>query len=619
VVDPAPRNSAGLRLADEEISDTAILKNPYALYECDRLQPEPIAFRTIDQGAFPERPIANAHPIPAPSLITGPVDGRRLRAATAAVLEDAARDGHTLLSREEIIARLKKFNLSPGLPATEDQYEIYRETLAPVVVPCALENGKAAYQIDRLLVTREVIESTVQKRVRMGRRLRVNIDWRVEMDREFKSTPAPKGSLEDRGRNEKAAALTELASSRFSVLIGAAGTGKTTLLKFLGRAPPIQQRGVLLLAPTGKARVRLQQATGVEARTLAQFLRPARYDEATQSYRVIGDVERFSSCKTVIVDESSMLTEDQLAALLDALSGVDRIILVGDPSQLPPIGPGRPFVDIVKLLAPEKFAVNQPRVSAGYAELTIGSRQKGSNRQDLELAELFSGRPTGPGGDEIISKLAQGNCGPHLRVCPWTSSSQLASLLPKVIGEELGIDEKDLEKSFALRALGGNEKDGYVYFNYWSSGPAADRWQVLSPVKGEAAGTLILNRLIQSGFRTETRKRAQREDRRFAKVAQPMGSDRIIYGDKVINVGNHRRYAVYPKEDKDGKEPLKYVANGEIGIVTGPFRKKGSNISLDNLKVGDIVVDKPNRQIYRVGMHCERPLIPARVWVSQPA
>jgi ATP-dependent exoDNAse (exonuclease V) alpha subunit len=583
--DPAARNTAKLRLADKEISDADILMNPYILYECDRLQPEPIAFRTIDQGAFPDKPVASVHPVLAPSAMTGPADGRRLRAATTAVLEDAAWNGDTLLSREEIIERIKKLNLSPVLPATEDQYEIHREKLAPVITQCALENGKPAYQVDRLVVTREIIASSVQKRVRMGKRLTVNMDWRAEMDREFKGTPAPKGSLEDRGRNEKAAALTELAASRFSVLIGAAGTGKTTLLKFLCRATPIQQRGVLLLAPTGKARVRLQQATGLEARTLAQFLRPNRFDDQTQAYTVIGDHERYSSCKTVIVDESSMLTEDQLAALFDALSAIDRIILVGDPSQLPPIGAGRPFVDIVRLLAPEKSPANQPHVTAGYAELTIGSRQKGAQRQDLELAELFSGRPTGPAGDEIISKLGGGDCGDHLRVCPWTSPSQLGSLLPKVIGEELGIDQNDIEKSFALRALGGTESGGHVYFNFWSSGPAADKWQVLSPIKGEAAGTLILNRLIQKGFRAETRKRAQQEDRRFAKVAAPMGSDGIIYGDKVINLGNHRRYSVFPKENKDGKEPLKYVANGEIGIVTGPFKKRGSKINLNSLRV----------------------------------
>jgi len=583
--DPAARNEANVTFGDEEVPDNAILKNPYALFECDRLQPGPIAFRTVDQGAFPEKPIASAHPIPEPSAMVGPIDSRRLRAATASVLEDAAIDGDTLLAREEIIARLKKLGLSPALPVTEDQYEIHGERLAPVIALCTLENGKPAYQVDRLKVTREVIESAVQRRVKQGKRLVVDINWRAELDREFKQTPAPKGSLEDRGRNEKAAALAELAASRFSVLIGAAGTGKTTLLRFLCRAEAINQRGVLLLAPTGKARVRLQQATGAEARTLAQFLRPQRYDDVTQTYRVIGDVERYSSAKTVIVDESSMLTEDQLAALFDALSGVDRLILVGDPGQLPPIGAGRPFVDIVKLLTPEKFVAGQPHVARGYAELTIGSRQKGEQRQDLELAELFSGRSSGPASDEIISKLGDGDCGAHLRICSWTSPSQLASLLPRVIGEELGVDSGDLEKSFGLRALGGNEKDGYVYFNYWSSGPAADKWQVLSPVKGEAAGTMILNRLIQSGFRRETRKRAEQQDWRTAKVARPMGSEGIIYGDKVINLGNHRRYYVWPKEDRDGKEPLKYVANGEIGIVTGPFRKRGSKIGLDNLKV----------------------------------
>ncbi len=331
--------------------------------------------------------------------------------------------------------------------------------------------------------------------------------------------------------------------------------------------------------------MRLQQATGVEALTIAQFLRPKRYKEATQKYVVIGDVERNSSYKTVIVDEASMLTEEQLAALLDGLSSVERIILVGDPSQLPPIGAGRPFVDIVKLLKPESFAANQPRVAGNYAELTIGSRQKGLQRQDLEFAELFSGRATGPGGDEIISSLTDGYRGNYFRVCSWSSPSELASQLPRVIAEELGVDQNELEKSFALRALGGTESNGFVYFNFWSSGPAADRWQVLSPVKGEAAGTVILNRLIQNGFRGETRKRDQRQDRRFAKVPAPMGSDEIIYGDKVINLGNHRRWGVFPKESADGTKPLCYVANGEIGIVTGPFRKKGKKTNLKQLKV----------------------------------
>ena len=48
-----------------------------------------------------------------------------------------------------------------------------------------------------------------------------------------------------------------------------------------------------------------------------------------------------------------MLTEEQLAAVIDGVKGVTRLILVGDPRQLPPIGAGRPFVDIVARLEPD--------------------------------------------------------------------------------------------------------------------------------------------------------------------------------------------------------------------------------------------------------------------------
>jgi hypothetical protein len=200
--DQSARNNAGLRISNDEITDGAILKNPYLIYECDRLQLRPVAFRTIDQGTLPEKVIASAHPLPEPSTMKGPADGRRLRAATAAVLESAADDGHTLLSREDIIARIKELSLRPALPTTDDHYEINNDRLPPVLVSCGLEGGKPAYQLGRLAVTRELIASTVRRRVTTGRRLRVDIDWREELDVAFKDTLAPKGSFEDRGRDE---------------------------------------------------------------------------------------------------------------------------------------------------------------------------------------------------------------------------------------------------------------------------------------------------------------------------------------------------------------------------------------------------------------------------------
>ena len=81
-----------------------------------------------------------------------------------------------------------------------------------------------------------------------------------------------------------------LATSRLSVLVGAAGTGKTTLLRALSTLPAVASGGLLLLAPTGKARVRMQDAigreTGSTAQTLAQLLvqhRPLRRRDRTLS------------------------------------------------------------------------------------------------------------------------------------------------------------------------------------------------------------------------------------------------------------------------------------------------------------------------------------------------
>jgi len=173
-----------------------------------------------------------------------------------------------------------------------------------------------------------VIRNAVNRRIN-GQRHQINANWRALLDDYLQKSALVQKSVivdtaEDNARQEKAAALKELAESRFSVLIGPAGTGKTTLLSVLCEHPDIAAGEVLLLAPTGKARVRIEQAAKglkLETYTLAQFLhRCGRYDGRTQRYRLSAQPAQ-DSARTVIVDEASMLTEEMLAALLNALKG----------------------------------------------------------------------------------------------------------------------------------------------------------------------------------------------------------------------------------------------------------------------------------------------------------
>ena len=125
--------------------------------------------------------------------------------------------------------------------------------------------------------------------------------------------------------------------------------------------------------------MRLEEQTGRRGagRTLAQFLiRQQRYDGETGAYFPKLRAPRCGDYRTVIVDECSMLTEEQLAALIDSLSNVERLVLVGDPRQLPPIGAGRPFVDIVRELEPENVEMLFPRYGPSYA----GSRSRDASR-----------------------------------------------------------------------------------------------------------------------------------------------------------------------------------------------------------------------------------------------
>ena len=303
------------------------------------------------------------------------------------------------------------------------------------------------------------------------------------------------------------------------------------------------------------------------------MMRVDRYDGDTGRYHR-SDRDRLNAARTVIVDECSMLTEDALDALLDGIESFDRLILVGDPRQLPPIGVGRPFVDIVNHLRSECGALGVPRVGPSYAELTVPRRQVATGerveRADLLLAEWFAGEDPSPGADEVWDRLRRGENLGVISMRTWATPGELHDLLRKELADGLDSMSDELDARGFEESYGGTRSGDYVYFNP-ASGSEVEAWQVLSPIRASGAGVNELNRMLQRTYRADMLELARNPSGHQRKVSKPGGPQEIVYGDKVINVRNKRRGDYWPKSD----DCLEYVANGEVGVVTGPFRKKG--------------------------------------------
>lgn len=581
---PTEREKAGI-----DLSDTAILANPYLVYEDDRLQADPVAFEIVDRGVFPPESLRTTFPLPEPSLVREAIDERRVRAAMILTLEEAAQtEGHTYLMATWVVQRLRRRALQPDCPLDMDTLSIMEECLTPKIESIQVKDGLLAFQLDRYVETSTLIRSKIRKR-KSRKANPGEHNWAALVDAAIdvtKDKVAPKKAPSVRdlaARKEKSAALEVLYKSGVSVLMGAAGTGKSTLLKALCSIECVKNNGILLLAPTGKARVRLEQTSGMtgQGKTVAQFLNGLdRYDGKTGRYYVNEGADRSAVHATVIIDECSMLTEEQLAGLLDAVESVDRLVLVGDPKQLPPIGAGRPYVDIVNFLKPENVESMRTRVASCFAELTVTMRQdaeEGIGRDDVLLAQAFSGRPLDAGADEIWQTLTSGKSN-HVKLVRWNKPEQLQQLLLDELKTELKLKSITDEVTFE-ESLGGvhSEFDGgdTVFFNtQYKDRPGASKkaeaWQILSPIKQYQAGVTAINRALQQQFRKSFLKMAAQTGW-AKKIPSPAGPEGIIYGDKVINVINKSGRETYP--DKDDA----YVANGDIGIVTGHRKTKAKN------------------------------------------
>lgn len=131
-----------------------------------------------------------------------------------------------------------------------------------------------------------------------------------------------------------------------SLITGGPGTGKTTTLLCILDLLEANGLRFMLAAPTGRAAKRMSELSGKEAKTLHRLLESV-FDSAQGTVAFRRDRQNPLDTDVIIVDEASMLDLMLASSLLDAMKPHARLILIGDADQLPPMGPGSFFSELL--------------------------------------------------------------------------------------------------------------------------------------------------------------------------------------------------------------------------------------------------------------------------------
>lgn len=212
--------------------------------------------------------------------------------------------------------------------------------------------------------------------------------------------------------------LRKATASPVGVFCGGPGTGKTHTLAYLLKEiiHEFGRDSVAVCAPTGKAAVRAQQslkAAGVEldTRTIHGLLKIGRNGHDGEGWGFEHDADAPLAYKFLIVDESSMIDTDLMAALLAACSAGSHILFVGDPYQLPPVGHGSPLRDFIAGGVP-MGELTQVRRNAGQIvhacqRIKHGEDFETCDKTDLDAVPPKNLRHMHAGSEEVAAGIVE--------------------------------------------------------------------------------------------------------------------------------------------------------------------------------------------------------------------
>ncbi len=246
----------------------------------------------------------------------------------------------------------------------------------------------------------------------------------------------------------QAGAVTYAATHGVSILTGGPGTGKSRTIAAVVALCHRVSVDIALAAPTGRAAKRLEELAGSPASTIHRLLGARRANGSVAAGFDHGPDNPLDA-QLVVVDEASMLDVELAAALLSALKDRTHLVIVGDPAQLPSIGPGRVLGDLI---------------DSGVIPVT-------------ELTTLYR----------------------------QTEGGAIARLAMAVRGGELAQVQDETHEVVIVPALGSEDGARRVVQLVTDSiprvfGTTADQLQVVTPVHKGPAGTQALNRALKAAL-----------------------------------------------------------------------------------------------------------------------
>ena len=257
----------------------------------------------------------------------------RLRSALLFELSHNEGNGHVFLPRPKLLAATAQLlgdedGVEEALDTLIDEGKVFSETVANVEACYLLRLHEAEDYACRKLTN--LLSATADVSSRAGR----TVD---EIEAAQGITYAP--------LQRKAVELA--AEHGVLILTGGPGTGKTTTVRGIVSLFERMGLAIVLAAPTGRAAQRLGELTGREAQTVHRLLGMS-WNEATHEVTFTKGEKEPLEADAVIVDEMSMVDLPLFAALLRSLRPGTRLVMVGDADQLPSVGAGNVFSDLIR-------------------------------------------------------------------------------------------------------------------------------------------------------------------------------------------------------------------------------------------------------------------------------